>query len=213
MKKTKSISPWDYLRYALLVYAAFAAEFILFGQVPLNDYTPDQAVFHWMMSGIVFGGVALLLAWRSYSHLRFSILKLDKPSWKGIVISLALAVLCIRLNAAYLGALKIVAVFRQMGLLFIGFQLFYDISRMLLVFLILAFGQKFFEALLGRQTSIPWGGILLALTWGLVHILSKGSLSAGLGVALFSLAYGEIYLQLDKNALWTYGIITLAFLV
>ena len=93
------------------------------------------------------------------------------------------------------------------------FQYLYYLFEVGLVLLIVAFGQAFAEGLLGRQSPIPFGGLLLCCTWGAVHILSRGSLQAGLGTMAFSLLYGGIYLLLGRNAGYSYTAMALAFIL
>lgn len=45
---------------------------------------------------------------------------------------------------------------------------------------------------ISSRWSIPWGGIMCALTWGLVHILTK-DLATGLGCLVMFLLYGGVY--------------------
>jgi hypothetical protein len=48
-----------------------------------------------------------------------------------------------------------------------------------LISLIIVFGQKVCEKWFHNE-KIPYGGIILGLTWGLVHTYTKGSLPIGL---------------------------------
>lgn len=82
-----------------------------------------------------------------------------------------------------------------------------------MVFLIVAFGQKWGEGLLGKKTVFPFGGLVLCCTWGMIHIFSQGSLYTGAGVMAFSLCYGGIYLLLGRDGLKSYGMMALAFLL
>ena len=51
---------------------------------------------------------------------------------------------------------------------------------------------------------------MCALTWGLIHILTK-DLVTGLGCLVMSLLYGGVYLLLKKNIRYAYIIILLIF--
>jgi len=63
----------------------------------------------------------------------------------------------------------------------------------MLVLLIIIFGQTAFEKWFNNN-KIPFGGILVALTWGLGHWLSKGSLITGLYTAVGGFVFGSAYL-------------------
>jgi membrane protease YdiL (CAAX protease family) len=66
--------------------------------------------------------------------------------------------------------------------------------------LIIVFAQEAGEIWF-KKSTIPWGGILVSLTWGLAHILAKGDLSVGLIAFIGVLLYGSIYI-ISKNNLF-----------
>ena len=56
---------------------------------------------------------------------------------------------------------------------------------------------------------VPYGGLFLACTWGLIHILTQ-DFSTGVYAFLVAIVYGVIYLLLNKNTRWAYlGILVL----
>ena len=110
------------------------------------------------------------------------------------------------------GTLKILGEWQRKGPWLFWFQYLYYLAEGGLVFLIVAFGQKWGEGLLGKKTVFPFGGLVLCCTWGMIHIFSQGSLYAGAGVMAFSLCYGGIYLLLGRDGLKSYGMMALAFL-
>lgn len=58
-----------------------------------------------------------------------------------------------------------------------------------------------------------WGGIICGISWGIVHLLTKGSLSTGLAAAFCSILYGMTYVLVKKNVSYAYPIITLMFIL
>ena len=95
--------------------------------------------------------------------------------------------------------------------LFITQYLYYFIESMLFLAIII-FGQEFGERMF-KNRIIPWGGILCGLTWGLVHIISKESMTTGLSFLLVSIFYGVVYIQLKKNIKYAYITIALMFML
>lgn len=65
------------------------------------------------------------------------------------------------------------------------FQNVYYLFEAALILLTIAFGQKFGESLFKRD-GLPYGGMFLALTWGLIHILLQGGAT---GVCVFHVAF------------------------
>lgn len=52
--------------------------------------------------------------------------------------------------------------------------------------------------------KIPWGGIFLALTWGIGHVLTKNSIQDGIHTFLMSLCIGSAYLLPENKKLNTW---------
>lgn len=124
-----------------------------------------------------------------------------------------LTVACILLNAYDWGTLKIVGEFGKKGFIEFIFQYIYYVFEVGLVFLIVAFGQKFMETLLKRKSILPFGGVVLCCTWGAIHILSQGSIVTGLGVMAFALMYGMMYVALNRNTKLSFFAMLLAFII
>ena len=84
-----------------------------------------------------------------------------------------------------------------------------------LVVLVVVFGQKTFEIWFHKDCRVrnPYGGILVGLTWGLAHVFTKGSLSAGLLLILTSVGYGVTYLLVNRDVKKTYFWILLMFVL
>lgn len=78
------------------------------------------------------------------------------------------------------------------------FQYIYYFFETFLFSLIIIFGQRACEIWFKRE-NIPYGGIVLALTWGIGHILSKGSLTVGLLSALGGFLFGAAYLIVGRD--------------
>lgn len=218
MKKT---SHWDFLWYALYAFAGLGVEMlllalvepILFGAIETSAYSPAQTIIHWLLTILCWGVVAVWLRHSAKKNLGFSLPGHAKPTVNGVILSAILVVACIALNAFDWGTLKIIGEFQKKGILLFLFQYLYYLFEVALVFLIVAFGQRFAEGLLKRESRIPWGGLLLCATWGAIHILSKGSIATGIGVMAFSLAYGIMYLLLARNTKYTYIAIAIAFTI
>ncbi|RKI42606.1 hypothetical protein D7V86_12735 [bacterium D16-51] len=92
------------------------------------------------------------------------------------------------------------------------FQYIYYALESLLIINIIAHGQKAFETKFGNNKSIPFGGIFLAATWGLVHIFTQGS-STGIDSVIQSMLFGTVYLVLNKNYKISYVAIALMFML
>ena len=76
----------------------------------------------------------------------------------------------------------------------------------------IVFGQKACEICLKKE-NIPYGGIILALTWGLVHIFSKGSIAVGIFSAVGGFLYGAAYLMVGRDYSKTMPLLALMFVL
>lgn len=220
MKQIK-MSTWDYLWYALYAFAGLGLEFVLigvvepmlFGNISSNEYSTSQHIIHWVLTIICWGIVIVLLIHNSRKKLNYHVLENRAVNGRGVIIGSLLVIACIVINALDWKSLKIIAEFQRKELSLFIFQYIYYIFEIGLVFLIVAFGQKFAEELRKKRSNIPFGGIVLCCTWGAIHILSKGSIFTGLGVMGFALLYGLMYISLNRNAKYSYLAMLLAFIV
>lgn len=220
MKQDRS-SPWEFLWYALYAFAGLGLELVLiggvepalFGGTPSSRYTAAQTLLHWGMTMACWGLTAALLVSRAKKKLGFFPLEARPIPRKGAGPAMGLAALCILLNALDWGTLKVMGEFQKKGpLLFVGQYLYYAFE-VVLVLLIVAFGQRFWEELRRGRSRFPFGGVVLCCTWGAVHTLSRGSLSAGLGVMAFGLMYGTMYVLLGRDARASYLAMLAAFVI
>jgi hypothetical protein len=64
-----------------------------------------------------------------------------------------------------------------------------------------------------KKENIPYGGIILAITWGLAHIFTKGNVSVGLLSALGGFAFGIVYLLVNRDIKKTLLILFIMFIL
>lgn len=86
----------------------------------------------------------------------------------------------------------------------------------MLVLLIIIYGQKAMETLLKKESQIPFGGIILGLTWGAFHFVSRGvglEIWNGISTMIFSVLGGAVYLRLNRKCLYSYLFIAVGYLL
>lgn len=186
MKQKKS--NLDYLWYALYAFLGLGFEVVLVlfleplifnGRVAQN-YSNIQRITHWLLTILCWGIIALILYRSAKKNLSFHIISKDKPTTKGIIISIILVALCIGINVFDWGPLKIIAEFQKKGTFLFVFQYIYYIFEVILVYLIIVFGQRFFDGIVSekrRLASLPW-------------------------VESYYVALGERYISLPEVAFW-----------
>lgn len=195
----------DYLYLALYAFAGIGLELILVGVIEplfgisLETYTTSQNILHWIIICIVWllsGTFLINLARKKYD---FSLWehksKLKGWQYFGIVVCLLVS---ISAHYADWGGLKPLLEFQRLGMLKFVFQYIYYFFEAFLISLIIIFAQKACEKWF-KNGSIPYGGIILALSWGLMHIVSKGSIMVGLLSAFGGFLYGAAYLVVGKD--------------
>ena len=106
---------------------------------------------------------------------------------------------------------KIIKEFYINGCVKFFFQYMYYVFETFLVMLILIFGQKAFEKWF-IKTNIPYGGIILAVTWGVGHFTTKDIIT-GIVTAIMSLAFGSIYLLVNRDIRKAYPILFIMFVL
>jgi hypothetical protein len=189
------------IAFAVGIGGEFALAIALLPFVQGEDPAPWLLVALWT-AGILTKAVVPVLIHR------------DRESWRRYVGSLSLStwlyavagILALTLGNRLLEARSFPGILREfhammrmadnslpLGLSMLSMQLLYYAAEGVLMVYIVAKGS---EAVVAWRPSCPaWlsglgGGLLLGLTWGLPHILSKGSLYVGLVGVLQSLLYG-----------------------
>lgn len=211
MKTKKENTAIDYLGYALYAFGGLGLEILLmmietsvFGTVS-NEWTIAQSIIHWVLTCVIWGCIGFLLI----KQLPQTKHKITFTNWAitGIVF-----ITSIIYTSITWGGFKPALEFATNGTSRFIFQYIYYVFEGLLITLIVAHGQKAFECWFKSIKIVPFGGILLAVTWGLIHILTQGN-STGLYAFIQALLYGVIYLSLNKNFKLSYVVITLMFML
>lgn len=201
----KKISGMDYLYLALYAFAGIGLDLILVGiiepifGVTLETYTTLQHMLHWIIICITWLIVGIFLINLAKKKYDFNLWE-HKNKLKGWQYFGIIACLIVSIASHYIdwGGFKPFLEFQQLGFIKFAFQYMYYLFEAFLISLIIIFGQKACEIWFKKE-NIPYGGIVLALTWGLMHIVSKGSIVVGLLSAFGGFLYGAAYLVVGKD--------------
>lgn len=211
---------WGFLLLALLAFAglglelllAFFIEPLIYGK-SLNDFNTAESIAHWLITCFVWLLAAFALHTVSKRKHDFDVLSYkQRPTALGWLFALAALAISITVSIIDWNGLKVVKEFAYNGWQKFIFQYMYYLCEVVLMVLIIAFGQKAGE-LWTKQQKLPWGGLLLGITWGLVHMLTQASVSSGLLSLLAAVLYGIIYIAARKNMAVAYPLILLAFVL
>lgn len=216
MKKATGV---NYLLLALFAFGGLALEFILsygieillYG-MQMADWSTLQWVLHWTLTCIVWGVVSYILIRFAKNKYDFDILaKGNKMKvWQWIIV-VALIIGSLIISYMNWNGSKVLSEFQRNGLARFIFQYIYYVFEILLVTLILVFGQKAFEKWFKKE-NIPYGGIIIAITWGLAHFFTKEILTGVISV-IAGLAFGSVYLLVNRDIKKTYLILWIMFVL
>ena len=211
MEKEKKIMPVDFLWLALYAFAGFSLELLL-GLVSSGLSLAVNSG----LTAILWSVVALFLIHYSKSRFNFDVFSISRPlENKKLILIICLVFSVIVVSTIGFGGFKPVVEFNgelEKSIIAFIFRLFYYFAECSLIVLVIAFGQKFFESQFGLSERFPSGGLLLAITWGLIHFLLQG-FSGGLYTIFFSVVAGCIYLLCQKDIRWTYLFVAIAFIL
>lgn len=216
MKKATGI---DFLILALLAFAglglelllAFAIEPVLYG-ASMREWSDLQNILHWMFTCILWGGTSLVLFWLAKKKYGFDLLQRgDKMAvWQWLLVA-AFVVMSLVISYIDWNGSKVVKEFYANGPVKFIFQYLYYIFETFLFMLILIFGQKACEKWFRRE-AIPYGGILVAMTWGAGHFFTK-DIWTGIVCMIAGLAFGSVYLLVNRDVRKAFPILWLMFVL
>lgn len=211
MEKEKKILPDDFLWLALYAFAGFSLELIL-GMV----ISGLSLVLSAVLTAILWSAVSLFLIYYAKSRFHFDVFSISRPlEKKNLVLIVSLVFAVIVVSTIGFGGFKPVVEFNgelNKSMVAFGVRLLYYFAECSLIVLVIAFGQKFFESQFRLSERFPSGGLLLAITWGLIHFLLQG-FSGGLYTIFFSVVAGCLYLLCQKDIRWTYLFVAIAFIL
>lgn len=211
---------YQYFEYAMLAFGglgleviyAFLLEPFLYGH-SIKDFTTTECVIHLCITMITWMIVAFLLVRSANKNLGFQLKgTASNRTPLGMIASCILILLMLVVNYMDVGNIKIVYEFWELGVLKFTFQHLYYLAEVVLFTLIIVFGQNALEKLFHKK-NIPYGGIIVGLTWGLAHCFTKGSVWIGLGGFIICFLFGAIYLFLDRDFKKSYIVLALAFIL
>lgn len=219
----------DFLSYGLEIFGfigwelllTYVIEFNIYNCSDFTNYTALQTIIHWTLTCAVwiFGiwyvvreaaaksDVDLYKNFKENSLLKGA-KEMSVLQW-GLLITGT--VLCLISTWIDWNGSKVLAEIKSNGFLFPA-QYFYYFVEVAMVLLIIVFGQYAFEKWF-KNDKIPYGGILVALTWGLGHWLTKGSLGVGIYTAIGGFVFGGAYLLTNRNIKLSYLFLCIMFIL
>jgi hypothetical protein len=218
--KAKEAKGLDYLFLALSAFVglgieaiyAFLLEPVIYGR-SMNEWNVAQSICHWVLTCITWGVITYLIVKYAHKKYNFNIFESTRRinAWQWIVTAICITIVLIGTYIDWNGS-KVLHEFRGNGMPKFVFQYIYYLFETCLFTLIIVFGQKACEKWF-KKANIPYGGIVVALTWGISHWATKGSLATGLFVATCGFCFGVVYLLLNRNIKWTYLILCIMFIL
>lgn len=221
----KEIRWTKYFWLSLLSFGAFMLEYlsIFIIEVPLlhvdiQNYTSHQRSIHCIIMTFIWAVFIGMLLLFSKKHYRFPTGRIqeDKISLKNWIVTLACFIGCKLLTFIDWHTLKVIGEAQGKTIFQFSAQYLYYIFEVMLVTLIIIYGQKAVETFLKKESPIPFGGIILAMTWGIFHFVSRGvgiEVWNGISAMIFSVLSGEIYLKLNRRWLHSYLFIAMGYLL
>ena len=209
-----------FLLFALLAFAglglemltAFLIEPLIYGH-GLDDFTTTQHIMHWIVICVLWGISAFLLLFFAKKKMDFDVFE-SRENIKSLnwILCFALLVISIIISTVDWNGFKPAKEFIYNGWLKFIFQYIYYVFETVLVILIVIFGQEAGEKWF-KSDKIPYGGILAGLTWGLIHMLTKGYILIGLWCFVISILFGIVHLLAKKNVRISFPFILLMLIL
>lgn len=211
---------FDYLLLSLTAFGglglealyAYFIEPMIYGK-QMQDWTQIQTIIHWIVTCVTWTLVAAYLYHTSKKEYTFDLFEkqesMKKWQYGAAVISVIYSTIVSYIDW---NGFKVVVEYEKRGPLLFTFQYIYYAFEIVLVMLIIIFAQKAFEEWIGN-TRIPYGGIFCGLTWGLVHIFTKGSILIGLEGLLLGFMLGAAYLFVNRDIKKAYLVLLLMFIL
>lgn len=210
--KRKTNSAIDYIGFALYAFGGLGIEILLM-MIETNLYGQSSGtwsimkhIIHWTITCLIWGTIGMILV-KQLPVISKNIIKK-----KNVTLAIIFIISSIIYTSLVWKGFKPIIELSNLGVIKFLIQYIYYSFESLLMLLIVAHGQKAFESWFGNIKIVPFGGIFLALTWGLIHIITQGT-STGIYAVIQSLLYGSVYMTLNKDYKISYVAIALMFML
>lgn len=201
----------SFVGLCLEVIIVFLIEPLLFGKT-LFAFSDKGFIYHWLVVILLWLIVAYALIRFAKQKLNFDVFASKSRVELGrLLLCLVLFAILARISYSNWRGFKVVKEFQTHGWLKFSVQYLYYLLEAALFVLMIVFAQQAGEIWF-KKSHLPWGGIFVAVTWGLGHIFVKG-VSVGLYGFLSGLMYGCVYLLCKKNLFIAYPLIWLMFVM
>ena len=216
--KEKKVSGFDYLWCALYACAGFALELLLVQieksmGIGVGGYTTMQNIIHFLITTILWiaAGFVVIFIGKKTTGFEIMAIREKMKGWQYFAIALCFVV---NLIAKYLdwGGFKPALELSRLGPVLFVFQYIYYAAEGFLISLVIVYAQKACEMWF-KNEKIPYGGIILGLTWGLAHIISKGNVLISIFATLSAFLFGAAYVFVNKDYRKALPIIILLFML
>lgn len=202
-----------FLGISLEAVHAFGWEPILYGGITFQEYATWQAVLHWVITYFTWAVAGYLLIRTAKYRLEFDIwAKGEKMRLWQLLAVLFGIILSATISYFSWDGFKVIKEFTNLGLVKFFFQYIYYMVETAMFLLIIVFGQKAME-IWTKNRDVPWGGIICGLTWGIVHLVSRGIFDIENGVlgAILGFMFGAAYLLTNRDIKKSWLILYLMF--
>lgn len=210
----------DYLSLALYAFMGLGMEIVLafllepriYG-AEMQDWATWQNIAHWIMTCSIWGIFIYKIIKAAKNKYEFDIFA-EKEQITILQWAVVAACMLFQVTSSYISwnGSKVVKEFYANGWLKFIFQYIYYVFETGLFVLIIVMGQKAFEKWF-KNEKLPYGAIVVALTWGLGHIFTKSSIEIGLLSALSGFIFGVVYLLVNRDIKKTYVLLFLMFVL
>ena len=208
----------DYLWCSLYACAAFAIELLLVfveGKLGIdnNNLSFGEHIGHWTLTTLLWVAAGILVIYIAKKTTGFDIWE-QRGKMKGWQYVAVVVTFAINIVAKYFdwNGFKVVHEWNSNGPALFVFQYIYYLAEGFLISLVIVYGQKAFEKWFQNET-IPYGGIVLGLVWGLAHIISRGSVVVGILAMISGFLFGAAYLFVNKDYRKALPLIILLFIL
>lgn len=233
MNERKEVKPLGFFLVGMLAFLLLGLEFgVLFisriidgrtlaqiGQWPIHWY---GAIFHWSLTIIVWlCGALLIWRWMRKKGIKDDLIsfRINKKVIFHTLIAITFVILYTWIESLlfHTTTLQVISEYRgfqnmygDKALIIILFQVLYYVIEMILVLIMIVMFQRMGE-LVFKNKYIPYGSILLMLTWGMIHFLSHPA--GALSVTIWALVPGLFYIFGNKRFYPVYVLLLLGFIL
>lgn len=176
------------------------------------QFTQEQYLMHWKILIPIWFIISVVVVYLSRKNCHYDVFaSYSVPHKWQIICGIAIPILFVIIWSCFNEGPGFYKFYKNFPFKMFVYQYVYYVFEMLLAGLIICLSQIAIDNICEKATNIPWGGLILGLSWGLLHYFTKGSALIAIFSFVIAILFGVVFNWVGKDLKKAWPLMYLVF--